>query len=202
MLPGTTRGRPAAARRSPFRPGTPLYVGDLLPGPSRRALVATICDDASRGQNVNLVGDRRTGRTTTLNHAWGRLTAADRVVARVNMQADVVAPEQLYGAILVGISQCPLGADVLGRGRSTALARAPEASYAEVSATLRELREQTTAIVLVDEFERCFDLPDAFTLPVFYDNLVPCSRVTAAARTPPPSSRRASRSERTSCATR
>jgi hypothetical protein len=166
------RPLPVAPRRSPFRPGTPLYAGDFLPGASRRALVDTIESDVRDGTNVNLIGERRLGRTSLLNHVWGRLVAdGGQVVARVNLQDGVVSPEDFYGAVLWGVGQCPLGAELLGPARGAQPHRAPVASYAELRDALRVVRPQATAIVLVDEFERCFDLPDAFALPVFYDSL-------------------------------
>jgi hypothetical protein len=67
------RQLPVAPRRSPFRPGIPLYAGDFLPAASRRALVDTIESDIRDGTNVNLIGERRLGRTSLLNHIWGRV---------------------------------------------------------------------------------------------------------------------------------
>jgi hypothetical protein len=169
---GSARSRVAASRRSPFRPGTPLYAGDLLPGDSRRQLVATISADLVGGTNVNLVGERRLGRTTTLNHAWARLAAEDGcVVARVNMQDDVLTPEDFYGAVLAAAARSPLGAQLLGGERIGRLQHERRLSYRELRDALGELRAHAAVIVLVDEFERCFDLADAFAMPVFYDNL-------------------------------
>lgn len=163
---------PVAPRRSPFRPGSPLYVGDFLPAASRRALVDTIKSDIRDGTNVNLIGERRLGRTSLLNHVWGRFVAdGGQVVARVNLQDGVVSAEDFYGTVLWGIGQCPLGAELLGADPVAQLDRSPRASYGELRDVLRRLREQTAAVLLVDEFERCFELPDAFALPAFYDNL-------------------------------
>ncbi|MGI9098610.1 MAG: toll/interleukin-1 receptor domain-containing protein [Solirubrobacteraceae bacterium] len=171
VVAGTARATPVPSRRSPFRPGTPLYVSDFLPGASRRALVGRIASDVGGGTNVNLVGERRLGRTSTLNHVWGRLVADRRVVARVNLQDGVGSAEDFYGSVLWGVGQCPAGAELLGQARLAQLDSAPAASYGELRDALRNLRPHATAVVLVDEFERCFDLPDAFALPVFYDNL-------------------------------
>ena len=157
---------------SPFRPGTPLYVGDFLPGASRRTLVDTIEADLRGGANVNLIGERRLGRTSILNHLWGRFVArGDQVVARVNLQDGVAGAEAFYGAVLWGIAQSPAGAELLGCDRAAQLDHAPVAAFAELRDALRRLRAHATAIVLVDEFERCFDSPACFELPVFYDSL-------------------------------
>jgi hypothetical protein len=74
-LPGALQARPAPPRRSPFRPGRPFYVSDLLPSASRRTLLDVISADVDGGSNVNLVGERRLGRTSMLNHLYGRLVA-------------------------------------------------------------------------------------------------------------------------------
>ena len=176
--PDAIEGRPAVAvdvrgrSSSPFRPGTPLYVGDFLPGASRRTLVDTIEADLRGGANVNLIGERRMGRTSILNHLWGRFVArGDQVVARVNLQDGVAVAEEFYGAVLWGIAQSPAGAELLGCDRTAQLDHAPVATYAELRYALRRLRAQATAIVLVDEFERCFESPAGFELPVFYDSL-------------------------------
>jgi hypothetical protein len=149
----------------------PLYAGDLLPGESRRRLVEAITEDVQDGRNVNLVGARRSGRTSTLNHAWARISAdAGCVVARVNMQDDIVDPDAFYGMLLLGTSQSAVGAEVLGRGRAEDLKRDPRASYRDARAVLADLRHQARVVALVDEFEQCFAHFDAFG-PDFYNNL-------------------------------
>ena len=169
---GELRPRAAPARRSPFRPGTPLYAGDLLPGDSRRALVQTIAADLANGTNVNLIGERRLGRTSTLNHVWARLIGdPGYVVARVNMQDNVVDSGRFYGAVIRGVSRSATGAGLLARDLIARVQQDACLTYDDLRGALESLREHATVVVLVDEFERCFDLLDGFAIPVFYDNL-------------------------------
>ena len=169
---GGVRTRAVGPRRSPFRPGMPLYVSDFFPGASRRALLAVIQADVDAGTNVNLVGERRLGRTSLLNHVYGRLVAeAERVVARVNLQDGIANESDFYGAVLWGIGQSSLGADAIGPVRVGELEKTPVAAYTELRQVLRAIRRNTTATVLIDEFERCFELRDGFPLPTFFDNL-------------------------------
>jgi hypothetical protein len=161
------RGPP---RRSPFRPGMPLYAGDFLPGASRRALLATIASDLDEATNVNLVGERRMGRTTMLNHVYGKLLASEDVaVARVSMQDDVTTAEAFYGEMLRGILDSPAGARAVGgHGLGDV---AGEITYAALRDALKAVRRVAPAVLLVDEFERCFDLPDGYAFPRFFDSL-------------------------------
>ncbi len=163
---GSARAMPLPSRRSPFRPGTPLYVGDLLPGASRRALVDAIAADVAAGSNVNLVGERRLGRTSLLNHVWGRLQANGRAVARVNMQDAVDGADDFFGEVLEDLGRCTLIADLLGT-----VPTGGTISYRELREALLQLRRHVLPVLLVDEFERCFDLPEAFPVPTFYDSL-------------------------------
>lgn len=163
----------AASRRSPFRPGVPLYVGDHMPGPSRRAFVATLDTDIRRRRaNVNLVGERRMGKTSVLNHVWGRLVEDPRhLVVRVNMQEGLVCDEDFYGEVLRGTGASPQARQLFGTKRAADMQGASAATYAELRDVLRDIRDRVTVVLVVDEFERCFEFPDAFPSPVFYDNL-------------------------------
>jgi hypothetical protein len=170
-LPGAVRVSPAPPRRSPFRPGMPLYASDFLPGASRRALLQAMSADVDAGANVNLVGERRMGRTSVLNHLYGPLVAeADQVVVRVNFQDDVGTEGHFYGGLLWGIGQCRVGEKTLEPARVRELERVPVAAYAELRRVLRAVRREATPVVLLDEFERCFDSPEGFPVP-FFDNL-------------------------------
>src|SRR5437899_346160 len=94
-----------------LRPGHPWMAE--IPGASRRGLLHALVGDLRTGANVNLIGERRMGRTSMLNHLHGRLLAdADMVVARVNLQDDVTSAGDLYGVLLWGVGQCPLGEKV------------------------------------------------------------------------------------------
>ena len=169
---GLRRSRAAPARRSPFRPGTPLYVSDLLPGDSRRALVETIATDLTNARNVNLIGERRSGRTSTLNHVWARLVSDPaNVIARVNLQDNVLDAAGFYGAVLRGLARSASGAQLLGRDRVAQLRHQSTARYEDLHRVLEELRDYATVIVLIDEFERCFELEEGFAPTVFYGNV-------------------------------
>jgi len=169
--PGTVRAVPAPARASPFRPGMPLYATDLLCGASRRALLSTIAADVSGGTNVNLVAERRMGRTSMLNHLSARLFAAEFVVARVNLQDGVPTDGAFYGAVLWGMGQSPHGEQAITPRRVAELEDVPLATYPELRRVLRALRHATTTVLLLDEFESCFDSPTTYPFPGFFDNL-------------------------------
>src|SRR5436305_1894412 len=82
----------------------------FLPGATRRDLLHDLGADLDAGANVNLVGERRMGRTSMLNHLHGRLVGdADRIVARVNLQDDVMTEAAFYGTVLWGVGQSPQG---------------------------------------------------------------------------------------------
>jgi len=170
-VPGTVRPTPLGARRSPFRPGIPLYASDLLCGASRRALLETIVADVSDGTNVNLVAERRMGRTSMLNHLAARLVAAEFIVARVNLQDGVPTDGSFYGSMLWGMGQCPGGEEAVTPARVGELERTPLATYPEVRRVLRAVRHQVTTVLLLDEFESCFDSAAGYPIPGFFDNL-------------------------------
>lgn len=171
-LPGHVPVHRSASRRSPFRPGMPLYASDFLPGASRRTLLAEMDADLRAGGNVNLVAERRMGRTSMLNHLYGRLMPDSRqVVTRINFQDDVATESDFYGAALWGLGQTPLGEDAIGSSRIRELQRTASAPYSELRSALRTLRRYATPIILLDEFERCFTSPEGFPFPTFFDSL-------------------------------
>lgn len=169
---GPSQDEQVPPRGSPFRPGRPLYAGDRLTAASRRALLDVLVDDVRSGGNVNLVGERRLGRTTMLNHLCGRLLADDRtILARVNLQDGIRTETDFYGAVLWELGRYPAGAARIGDARCAELEACPSADYTELRAVLRDLRQDRTALILVDEFERCFDLPKGLPFPAFFDNV-------------------------------
>jgi hypothetical protein len=171
-LPGTARPVPLPPRRSPFRPGMPLYATDRYTADSRRRLLHTVRADITGGTNVNLVGERRMGRTSLLNHVYaGLLVDPGVVVVRVNLQDGVDGAEGFWGALLWGLVQAPAGARAVTDSRRRGLDDAQASTYHEVRRVLRDVRSETTTVVLVDEFERCFDSLEAFPLPAFFDNV-------------------------------
>ncbi len=160
VAPGVERVAPPS-KGSPFRPGMPIYFTDRLLCDSRRRLLASVLGDVRHGNNVNLIGERRTGRTSLLNHLYGDLIGEPgRAVALVNFQDNMLSEQHFYGALLRGFGRSRI-ADSSGS--------ASTATYDETRAVLVELRESASPVVLIDEFERSFD-NEAFA-PTFFDNL-------------------------------
>lgn len=72
--------------------------------------------------------------------------------------------------MLSGIRESPAAGTLAGsagghRGAASGV------SFGELRAALATVRRVAPPVLLIDEFERCFDLPDGFAFPRFFDSL-------------------------------
>ncbi len=170
-----TGARALIVSGSPFVPGKPLTAQQPLFG--RDDVLRDLANGLRSAQfgSFNLVGERRIGKTSLLNHLEGHadqhLPAAPGqpsfVVVRLNLQGDLKSEARFYGALLSGvIKRIPaLAAEFPPRA---------EASAAECQQLLQRVNTLRTAkvVVLVDEFECVFEPSStAYAQPGFCNNL-------------------------------
>lgn len=163
---------------SPFVVGRPLRPDEPIFG--REDAFDFIHASLKRYESVNLVGERRIGKTSVLHHLLGnpvRQPDADRLLVEVDLQADVTAAADFYGRALRGIlADSHVQATT---PEATALRQRlhdqPQAGFAEFERLLRRLRDANSIrpVLLVDEFERLLEPQFAagFPSPVFFDGL-------------------------------
>jgi hypothetical protein len=176
-------GRPPG---SPFVVGRPLRPDEPIFG--RQAGLRFVADQLARFSSVNLIGERRMGKTSLLNHLLGRqperLPAQPGqpplLLASLDLQADVADAARFYGLAVCGLL------DALSPDRcATAnlqnwraqLHTSPAADYDQLEHLLKRLREAdgvcVRPVLVVDEFERLLDpaVRDGFPWPGFFDGL-------------------------------
>lgn len=175
-----TANSPASTAGSPFVVGRALQTDERIFG---RALVLRGIGEILRGRNsVNLVGERRMGKTSVLNHLRGHpanyLTMPAGkppfLVVVLDLQGQLDTPRKFYGAAWRGILDA-LPPSPERKKQLEKLRRQPEADAGALEDFLKELRAANRArpLLLVDEFEKLFEAPikDSFPLPGFYDGL-------------------------------
>ena len=144
---------------SPFVVGRPLRSDEPIFG--REEAFAFIHDSLVRYESVNLVGERRMGKTSLLHHLLGHPPAVnDRWLIEVDLQAHVTAAADFYGRALRGMLDHPQ-AQAMPNAAATLqrLQALPQADFAEFEAWLRKLRlaQGKRPVLLVDEFERLLE---------------------------------------------
>lgn len=156
---------------SPFAAGRPMRPDEPIFG--RDDAFAFIHDSLKRHESVNLIGERRMGKTSLLNHLahhpQHRPPGAELLLAEVDLQANVTAAADFYGRALCGLLADPRAARLGLRNPAP-----PQADYATFETALRKLcAAGLRPLLLVDEFERLLEPQFAagFPAPVFFDGL-------------------------------
>ena len=172
---------------SPFVGGRPLRAEEPIFG--REEVFAVIHSQLAKLGSVNVVGERRMGKTSVLSHLLGNpqhqppLGQPPLIVVRVDLQNDITEAAQFYGLALREILQ---GLPTVQPWKEAALLlrrlrEEPRASSGEFNQFLSALKVRGLArpVLLVDEFEQLLDpkLAAGFPFPFFFDGLR--SQITA-----------------------
>ncbi len=160
---------------SPFVIGRPLRADEALFG--RDQVIADLQNYLNQYSSVNLIGERRIGKSSLLNHLLGnplyQLPPAQPslLLVRIDLQANVTRAEQFYGhalrAFLTKQPQLAIG-DQLQR-----LTQQPETDFNEFDASLRCWQGQYRPVLVIDEFERLLEpqFRIGFPFPTFFEGL-------------------------------
>lgn len=177
----------AAQHGSPFVTGPPLRPNDRIFG--REDTFRFIADSLARFSPVNLVGERRMGKTSVLNHLLANqgkylMAQPDQpplVLAHIDLQRNITEAKRFYGmALRELLANLPPSRSKEAQHLSQLHARLdtqPEATYDEFDRTLRQLRDQrgicVRPVLLIDEFDEFFDdsISANFPYPQFFNGL-------------------------------
>lgn len=171
----------------PFVVGRPLRSNEPIFG--REEAFRFLSDRLVQFSSVNIVGERRIGKTSVVNHLLGNQSkyitqepqSPPLVLARVDLQGGVSNSNRFYGTALRELlKRLPLdrnfAADALESLRAR-LDREPVASYDEFQFELCRLRESNGInvwpVIVVDEFEHLLEpsVADGFPYPDFFNGL-------------------------------
>jgi hypothetical protein len=174
-------------RGSPFVVGRPLKDDEPIFG--REESFRFIADALSTFSCVNIVGERRMGKTSLLKHLLGHQAKhlppqpnqSPLILARIDLQSEVPNAERFYGVALREVLS-KLHPMQNAEGRALAkllerLRRAPEASLQEFGQILMQLQDskslQAQPVILIDEFERLLEEPvkQGYSYPDFFNSL-------------------------------
>jgi hypothetical protein len=175
------------ASGSPFVVGRPLRASEPIFG--RQAAFRFIAGQLAKFSSVNVIGERRMGRTSLLNHLVGRrdeylIPQPDQpplVLACVDLQAGVSTAVRFYGlALRTLLDHLPPSQDAEARRfqdwRERLYAR-PEAGYDEFERVLKHLRDSfgvcVRPVLIVDEFEHLLapEVKEGFPFPDFFNGV-------------------------------
>jgi hypothetical protein len=162
--------------------GRPLRANEPIFG--RDAAFRFIARQLAGFSSVNIVGERRMGKTSLLNHLVAhqdtylplRPDLPPLLLARIDLQAGVTNAQSFYGAVLQRLIDL-LPGDPGAEARELADLRArmearPAADYEELRRVLARLRDteglRARPVLVVDEFERLLD-GTGFPYPAFFD---------------------------------
>jgi uncharacterized protein len=178
---------PVISIGSPFSPGIPLEAHQPIFG--REDAFRFITDELVRFKSVNLIGERRMGKTSLLKHLIGNQDKHLKpsthqpplVLVHIDLQDNISKAEQLYGKALRGLMEALSArsahhAEALDSWLKRLHAN-PEATAIEFENVLKSLKEagnnRVRPVLLIDEFERVFEphLRAGFPFPDFYDGL-------------------------------
>jgi hypothetical protein len=177
--------RMTISKCSPFSPGIPLEAHQPIFG--REDAFRFISGELMRFKSVNLIGERRMGKTSLLKHLLGNqdkyfLSHTQQpplVLIHVDLQDNISKAEQFYGKALLGLVEAlpvQAGRQAL-ESWCARLREHPEATAIEFENVLKSLKEaeigHVRPVFLIDEFERVFEqhLRVGFPFPDFYDGL-------------------------------
>jgi hypothetical protein len=179
----------AAAFRhgSPFVVGRPLREDEQIFG--REESFQFIAEALSTFSSVNIVGERRMGKTSLLKHLLGHQNRylpqppnqSPLVLAHIDLQSEVPNAERFYGIALRDmLAKVNLPQSAEGRALAKfleRLRRVPEAKLQEFRQVLMQFKESQTVgarpVILVDEFERLLEEPikRGYPYPDFFNSL-------------------------------
>lgn len=183
-------GAPAPLERasgSPFVVGRPLRATEPIFG--REQSLRFIAGELAKFSSVNVVGERRMGKTSLINHLIGHpdqylLRQPDQpplVLASVDLQAGVSNATNFYGrASRELLARLPPSRSAEARELDSLrqrLDQKPQASYDEFERVLRRLRDRrglsVCPVLVVDESERLLDpaVREGFPFPHFFDGV-------------------------------
>jgi uncharacterized protein len=183
--PTNQNRRITTSKGSPFSPGIPLEAHQPIFG--RDDAFRFISGELMRFKSVNLIGERRMGKTSLLKHLLGNqdkylqpyTQQPPLVLIHVDLQDNISKAEQFYGKALRGLVEAlPLqaGQQTLESWRAR-LRERPEATAIEFENVVKSFKEaeseRVRPVFLIDEFERVFEqhLRTGFPFPDFYDGL-------------------------------
>ena len=186
-LPGD-RAPLGRAPGSPFVVGRPLRANEPIFG--REAAFRFAASQLAKLSSVNIVGERRMGKTSLLNHLIGRqdrylASQPDQppplVLACLDLQASVSNAARFYGTALRELlDHLPPSRSAEACGfqawRERLHAR-PAADYDEFERVLKQLRDPrgvcVRPVLVVDEFERLLDpsAKEGFPFPDFFNGV-------------------------------
>jgi hypothetical protein len=175
----------ATSKGSPFSPGIPLEAHQPIFG--REDAFRFVSGELMRFKSVNLIGERRMGKTSLLKHLLGhrdKYLQSDKqqpplALIPIDLQDNISKAEQFYGKALRGLLETmpsQTGRQALESWRARLRDR-PEATAIEFENVLKSLKESASGrvrpVFLIDEFERVFErhLRAGFPFPDFYDGL-------------------------------
>jgi uncharacterized protein len=183
-------GPPSSLKRvegSPFAPGRPLRAEEPIFG--REDAFHFIAQQLAKFSSVNIVGERRMGKSSLLSHLLGRQAdylqpqndQPPLVLAHVDLQAQVINEARFYGTALRELlDRLPASRSAEARNLQSLRERLhsrPEATYDEFEHALKLLRDErgicVRPVVVVDEFEQLLEpaLKPGFPYPQFYNGL-------------------------------
>ncbi len=172
---------------SPFIVGRPLKKTEPIFG--REALFRSVAGELSKSSSVNIVGERRMGKTSFLNHLTGHrdkhlLPQPDQpplILARIDLQAGVTNAARFYGiALRELLDRLPPSRSAEARAfreQRERLDATPELGYDEFERALKRLRDPggvcARPALIVDEFQHLLDpgMADGFPYPYFFDGM-------------------------------
>jgi uncharacterized protein len=178
---------PGRSPGSPFVVGRPLRDDEPIFG--REEAFRFIAAEIAAFNSVNVIGERRMGKTSLLNHLIGNQAKhftsqpgeSSLVLTYVDLQRGVSTASRFYGAVLRQLL-ARWQPSQLARHRNLAdlnkrLNRKPEAEYYEFEQAIRELhnldRIGVRPVILIDEFELLLEpsAKDGFPYPGFFNGL-------------------------------
>jgi len=172
---------------SPFVPGLPLESHQEIFG--RKDVFHFLAQELNGFKSVNIVGERRMGKSSVLNHLLGRQdefvvrqnSQPPIALIRVDLQSPLSKAEYFYGSALRDlIERLPAPYSNLAQSLDPLkrqLQEDPSVSAIKFENVLRQIAEaedgRVRPVLLVDEFERLFDekVKDGFPFPDFFDGL-------------------------------
>jgi hypothetical protein len=168
----------AQAAGSPFVVGRPLQSHHPLFG--RDGALRWVSDQVVKCSSVNIVGERRMGKTSLLNHLEVRLQREHShtregvpfVWLRVDLQGGITNQDRFFGVIVVEVLRYVAVPDDL-RVYAEQVRANPLAVFSQCEIVLERCREQAHPVVMIDEFEQWLEPESAtsFPYPTFFNNV-------------------------------
>jgi hypothetical protein len=171
---------------SPFVVGRPLRADEPIFG--REEAFRFIATELAAFSSVNIIGERRMGKTSLLHHLIGNQSKhlisqpneASLVLAHIDLQRELINASHFYGVVLQKfLTQIP---SKIVRPRNLAhlikrLNKKAEAPYDEFEQAIRELRNLNGTgvrpVIVIDEFEYLIgsSAKEGFPYPGFFNGL-------------------------------